>query len=57
MPTSTAPSEWIETGVAEIFLVAAPMVIVAFIALWFLRGRILGTRSGIELSGSQERAR
>ena len=45
------------TGVAEIFLVAAPMGIAAFIALWFLRGRMLATRSGIELSGGQERAR
>ncbi len=45
------------TGVAEIFLVAAPMGIVAFIALWFLRERKLGTKSGIELSGGQGVAR
>ncbi len=41
------------TGVAEIFLVAAPMGIVAFVALWFLRERKLGTKSGIELSDGQ----
>lgn len=37
-------------GVAEIFLVAAPMGIVAFAALWFLRENKLGTKSGIELA-------
>jgi membrane protein DedA with SNARE-associated domain len=41
------------TGVAEIFLIAAPLGIVAFIAVWFLREKALGTKSGIELAAEQ----
>ncbi|MCW3000826.1 MAG: transporter, partial [Conexibacter sp.] len=33
-----------------IFLIAAPMGIIAFIAVWFLREHALGTKSGIELA-------
>jgi hypothetical protein len=45
------------TGVAEIFLVAAPMGLVAFVALCFLREDKLGTKSGIELSSDPGSAR
>jgi EmrB/QacA subfamily drug resistance transporter len=38
------------TGIAEIFLVAAPLGIVALITLLFLREVPLGSRSGIELA-------
>ncbi|WP_169738329.1 MDR family MFS transporter [Patulibacter minatonensis] len=38
------------TGVAEIFLIAAPLGLVAFAAVWFLREKALGTKSGIELA-------
>ncbi|MDO9410290.1 MDR family MFS transporter [Patulibacter sp.] len=41
------------TGVAEIFLIAAPLGVVAFIAVWFLREKALGTKSGIELAAEQ----
>jgi EmrB/QacA subfamily drug resistance transporter len=43
-------------GVAEIFLIAAPLGIVAFIAVWFLREKALGTKSGIELAAEQAEA-
>jgi EmrB/QacA subfamily drug resistance transporter len=38
------------TGVGEIFLVAAPLGLVAFVALLFLREVPLGAKSGIELT-------
>jgi EmrB/QacA subfamily drug resistance transporter len=44
------------TGVAEIFLIAAPLGIVAFVAVWFLREKALGTKSGIELAAEQAQA-
>jgi EmrB/QacA subfamily drug resistance transporter len=37
-------------GVAEIFLIAAPMGVIAFLAVVFLREQTLGTKSGIELA-------
>ena len=53
-PLQTVVEHAYGTGVAEIFLIAAPMGIVAFVAVWFLREHALGTKSGIELA--QERA-
>jgi EmrB/QacA subfamily drug resistance transporter len=44
------------TAIAEIFLIAAPMGIVAFIAVWFLREHALGTKSGIELASEAAEA-
>jgi EmrB/QacA subfamily drug resistance transporter len=41
------------TGIAEIFLIAAPMGVIAFIAVWFLREQALGTKSGIELAADR----
>jgi hypothetical protein len=38
------------TGIAEIFLVAAPLGLVALIALLLMRERPLGGKSGIELA-------
>jgi hypothetical protein len=38
------------SGIAEIFLVAAPLGLVAFVALVLMRERPLGTKSGIELA-------
>jgi EmrB/QacA subfamily drug resistance transporter len=38
------------SGIAEIFLVAAPLGLVAFIALVLMREKPLGTKSGIELA-------
>jgi hypothetical protein len=38
------------TGIAEMFLVAAPLGLVAFAALLFLREKPLGAKSGIELA-------
>ena len=38
------------TGIAAIFLVAAPLRLVAFLALLFMRERPLGQKSGIELA-------
>jgi hypothetical protein len=38
------------TGIAEIFLVAAPLGLIAFVALLFLREKPLGSKSGIELA-------
>ncbi len=38
------------TGIAEIFLYAAPLGLVAFVALLFLREQPLGSKSGIELA-------
>jgi hypothetical protein len=42
------------TGVAEIFLVAAPLGLVALVALAFMRETPLGAKSGIEIA--RERA-
>jgi hypothetical protein len=42
------------TGVAEIFLVAAPLGMVALIALAFMREVPLGAKSGIELARERE---
>ena len=42
------------TGVGEIFLVAAPLSLIAFIAVALLKEQPLGTKSGIQLA--QERA-
>ena len=44
------------TGIAEAFLFAAPLGLVAFIALALMRERPLGTKSGIELAAEQARA-
>jgi EmrB/QacA subfamily drug resistance transporter len=41
------------TGVAEIFLLAAPMGLVALAAVWLLREQPLGTKSGIQLAAEQ----
>ena len=41
-------------GIGEIFLVAAPAGLLAFIAVLLIREVPLGTRSGIELAGSQQ---
>lgn len=41
------------TGIAEMFLVAAPLGIVAFVALLFMHETPLGSRSGIELAREQ----
>jgi EmrB/QacA subfamily drug resistance transporter len=38
------------TGIAEIFLTAAPLGLVAFLALLFMREKPLGMQSGIELA-------
>ncbi len=43
-------------GVAEIFLVAAPMSIIAFIAVSLMKERPLGTKSGIELATERQQA-
>jgi EmrB/QacA subfamily drug resistance transporter len=43
------------TGVAEIFLIAAPIGIVAFLAVWFLREQTLSTKSGIQIAAEQAR--
>lgn len=64
-PISTLPGpvrEVVEhaygTGVAEIFLVAAPLGVIAFLAVWFLQEHALGTKSGVELAlEEQERER
>ncbi len=40
-------------GVAEIFLVAAPMSIVAFIAVFLMKEVPLGTKSGIEIASER----
>jgi EmrB/QacA subfamily drug resistance transporter len=52
-PLQTVVEHAYGTGVAEIFLIAAPMGIVAFVAVWFLREHALGTKSGIELAAEQ----
>ena len=44
------------TGIAEIFLVAAPLGLVAFVALLFMRERPLGSKSGIELAAAEPHA-
>jgi EmrB/QacA subfamily drug resistance transporter len=44
------------TGIAEVFLIGAPMGIVAFVAVWFLREKALGTKSGIELAREEAAA-
>ncbi|WP_210491259.1 MDR family MFS transporter [Patulibacter sp. SYSU D01012] len=41
------------TGIAEVFLLGAPMGIIASIAVWFLREKALGTKSGLELAREQ----
>jgi EmrB/QacA subfamily drug resistance transporter len=41
------------TGIAEMFLVAAPLGLVAFVALLFMRETPLGAKSGIELAREQ----
>ena len=38
------------TGIAETFLVAAPLGLVAFVALLLMREKPLGVKSGIELA-------
>jgi EmrB/QacA subfamily drug resistance transporter len=43
------------TGVAEIFLLAAPLGLIATLAVWFLREVPLGTKSGIELASEDAR--
>ncbi len=40
-------------GIAEIFLFAAPLGLVAFVAVWFLQEQRLGTKSGSELVAEQ----
>jgi EmrB/QacA subfamily drug resistance transporter len=42
-------------GVAEIFLIAAPMGVIAFLAVALLREQTLGTKSGIELAAEHAR--
>jgi predicted MFS family arabinose efflux permease len=44
------------TGVAEIFLLAAPLGLVALVALLFMRETPLGSKSGIELARERESA-
>jgi EmrB/QacA subfamily drug resistance transporter len=44
-------------GIAEIFLIAAPLGAVAFVAVWFLREQALGTKSGIQLAQEARDAR
>jgi MFS family permease len=41
------------TGIAEIFLFAAPLGIVAFVVLLFMHEHPLGSKSGIELAGAE----
>ncbi len=41
-------------GVGEIFLVAAPMSIVAFIAILLMKEQPLGTKSGLDIAREQE---
>lgn len=41
------------TGIAELFLIAAPLGLVAFVAVWFLREQRLGTKSGAELAAEE----
>lgn len=43
------------TGVAEIFLLAAPLGIVALVALVFMREKPLGSKSGIDIARERER--
>ncbi len=40
-------------GVAEIFLIAAPLGLVAFVAVWFLQEHRLGTKSGAQIVAEQ----
>lgn len=44
-------------GVGEIFLVAAPMSIIAFIAIALMKEKPLGTKSGLEIAQEQAPAR
>jgi EmrB/QacA subfamily drug resistance transporter len=44
------------TGIAEMFLVAAPLGIVAFVVLLFMRETPLGAKSGIQLAREQPAA-
>jgi EmrB/QacA subfamily drug resistance transporter len=41
------------TSIAELFLIAAPLGLVAFVAVWFLREQRLGTKSGAQLAAEQ----
>ena len=41
------------TGIAEAFLFAAPLGLVAFMALSLMRERPLGTKSGIQIAAEQ----
>ncbi len=41
------------TGIAELFLIAAPLGLVAFVAVWFLREQRLGTKSGAQIAAEQ----
>lgn len=41
------------TGVAEVFLIAAPIALIALVAIAFLKEVPLGTRSGIEAASEQ----
>lgn len=40
-------------GIAEIFLIAAPLGLVAFVAVWFLQEQRLGTKSGAQIAAEQ----
>jgi EmrB/QacA subfamily drug resistance transporter len=44
------------TGIAEMFLAAAPLGILAFVVLLFMRETPLGSRSGIELAAAEPAA-
>lgn len=41
------------SGIAEIFLIAAPLGLVAFVAVWFLQEHRLGTKSGAQLAAEE----
>jgi EmrB/QacA subfamily drug resistance transporter len=56
-PVRTVVEHAYGTGVAEVFLIAAPMGIIAFLAVWFLREQTLGTKSGIELAAEEAAGR
>jgi EmrB/QacA subfamily drug resistance transporter len=44
------------TGVADMFLAAAPLGLVAFAALWFRHEKPLGEKSGIEITRAEQAA-
>jgi EmrB/QacA subfamily drug resistance transporter len=58
LPASVVPivEHAFGTGIAESFLVAAPLGLVAFAALLFMREQPLGGKSGIELAVDEARA-